>query len=43
MGMSMGAGGTIKAAQQTEPHYHFSTLAQLADCAEAGGLLMRTE
>lgn len=37
-----GAGGTIAAAQRTEPHYHFSTLAELADHADAGRLVMRT-
>lgn len=36
----MGAGGTIKAAEQTVPDYHFATLAELADLAEAGGLKM---
>lgn len=41
--MGQGAGGTIKAAEQTVPHYHFATLAELADLAEAGGLVMRTE
>jgi len=40
--MGMGAGGTIKAAEQTVPHYHFATLAGLADAAEAGQLVMRT-
>jgi putative hydrolase of the HAD superfamily len=40
--MGQGAGGTIKAAQQTVPHYHFATLADLADLAEAGGLVMQT-
>jgi putative hydrolase of the HAD superfamily len=37
-----GSGGTITAATQTVPHYHVATLAELADIAEAGGLLMRT-
>lgn len=37
-----GPGGTITAAERTEPHYHFATLAELADAAEAGGLTMRT-
>lgn len=37
-----GSGGTITAVEQTEPHYHFATLAELADHAEAGRLLMRT-
>ncbi|MBR0657652.1 HAD-IA family hydrolase [Neoroseomonas oryzicola] len=40
MGMK-GAGGTI-AAERTEPHYHFATLRELADHAEAGRLVMRT-
>lgn len=40
MGMA-GAGGTIAAAERTEPHYHFATLAALADHAEAGKLVMR--
>ncbi len=38
-----GAGGTIRAAQQTTPHYHFATLAELADLAESGGLVMQTD
>jgi putative hydrolase of the HAD superfamily len=38
-----GAGGTIAAAERTEPHYHFATLAELADAAEAGKLAMRTD
>ncbi len=38
----MGAGGTIEAAQFTEPHYHVATLAELADIAESGQLLMRS-
>ncbi|WP_137180862.1 HAD-IA family hydrolase [Roseomonas sp. AR75] len=33
-----GAGGTIAAAERTEPHYHFATLRELADLAESGGL-----
>jgi putative hydrolase of the HAD superfamily len=39
----LGSGGTITAADRTEPHYHFATLAELADAAEAGRLTMRTE
>lgn len=35
-----GSGGTITAAARTEPHYHFATLAALADLADAGGLRM---
>jgi putative hydrolase of the HAD superfamily len=35
-----GSGGTIKAAAHTEPHYHFATLAALAELADAGGLRM---
>lgn len=35
-----GSGGTITAAERTEPHYHFATLAALADLADAGGLHM---
>jgi putative hydrolase of the HAD superfamily len=38
----MGAGGTITAAEQTVPHYHFASLAELADVAEAGHLVLRT-
>ncbi len=38
--MGQGAGGTIKAAAQTKPDYHFATLAELADLAEAGKLQM---
>lgn len=37
-----GSGGTITAAALTTPHYHVATLAELADLAEAGRLLMRT-
>jgi putative hydrolase of the HAD superfamily len=37
-----GSGGTLTAAQHTEAHYHFGTLAELANHAEAGRLLMRT-
>jgi putative hydrolase of the HAD superfamily len=33
-----GFGGTIAAATITRPHYHFATLAELADAAEAGRL-----
>ena len=36
-----GAGGTIAVERQTEPHYHFGTLAELADLAETGQLLIR--
>jgi putative hydrolase of the HAD superfamily len=36
-----GFGGTIAAAEITTPDYHFSTLAELADAAEAGTLRMR--
>jgi putative hydrolase of the HAD superfamily len=36
-----GFGGTIAAAEITEPDYHFTTLAELADAAEAGTLVMR--
>jgi putative hydrolase of the HAD superfamily len=35
-----GSGGTITAAAPTEPHYHFATLAALADLAESGALHM---
>ncbi len=35
-----GFGGTIAARELTQPHYHFATLAELADAAEAGTLLM---
>ncbi len=37
-----GSGGTITAAQHTVPHYHVATLAELADIAEAGRLVMMT-
>lgn len=37
-----GSGGTITAAEKTVPHYHFATLAALADHAEAGRLVMQT-
>lgn len=36
----LGFGGTIAAAQLTRPDYHFATLAELADAAEAGTLRM---
>lgn len=36
-----GSGGTITAAERTEPHYHVATLAELADLTEAGKLVMR--
>ena len=36
-----GFGGTIAVAEITQPDYHFTTLAQLADAAEAGRLQMR--
>jgi putative hydrolase of the HAD superfamily len=35
-----GSGGTITAAARTDPHYHFATLAGLADLADSGGLRM---
>ena len=38
-----GSGGTITAAERTEPHYHFASLAELADAAEAGRLTMHTD
>lgn len=37
-----GFGGTLE-AELTTPDYHFATLAQLADLAEAGGLVMKTD
>lgn len=36
-----GAGGTITAERQTEPHYHVPTLVAVAELAEAGRLVMR--
>lgn len=36
-----GVGGTIAAAEITVPDYHFTRLAELADAAEAGKLVMR--
>lgn len=36
-----GFGGTIAAAEITTPDYHFTTLAELADAAEAERLVMR--
>jgi putative hydrolase of the HAD superfamily len=35
-----GSGGTITAAEQTVPHYHVATLAELADLADAGRLAL---
>ena len=35
-----GFGGTIAVEKLTTPDYHFSTLAELADLAESGGLRM---
>ncbi|WP_419900847.1 HAD-IA family hydrolase [Roseomonas sp. USHLN139] len=37
-----GTGGTLE-AEFTKPDYHFATLAQLADLAESGGLVMKTD
>jgi putative hydrolase of the HAD superfamily len=36
-----GSGGTPEVPQLTTPDYHFATLAQLADFAETGGLVMK--
>lgn len=36
-----GSGGTQEVPEATTPHYHFATLAQLADFAESGKLRMR--
>jgi putative hydrolase of the HAD superfamily len=38
-----GSGGTPEVPQKTTPDYHFATLAQLADFAETGGLVMKGE
>lgn len=38
-----GSGGTPEVPQLTTPDYHFATLAQLADFAETGGLVMKGE
>ncbi len=38
-----GSGGTPEVPQKTIPDYHFATLAQLADFAETGGLVMKGE
>jgi putative hydrolase of the HAD superfamily len=38
-----GSGGTPEVPQLTTPDYHFATLAQLADLAETGGLVMKGE
>ncbi|HWX47142.1 MAG TPA: HAD-IA family hydrolase [Roseomonas sp.] len=35
-----GFGGTLEVAELTRPDYHFATLAELADLAEAGKLVM---
>ena len=36
-----GFGGTLEVAELTKPDYHFTTLAELADAAEAGALQIR--